>query len=275
MNKQIKVDSHNHTVCSHDARSLIEELCQSAIDKGLEGIVISDHCDILEDNTGNSFDHIYRSVEDAHRMADSLGGRLTVLAGVEMGESVWNLKAARFTDRMELDVILSSVHCVRYKDMWQSFSTIDFSAWSHEELDRYMVQYFKDMKEMVENADMDVLTHLNNPIKYMNIKYGHRVSLAPYMEQVEDILKTVIKRKIALELNTAQVGSPLKLLMPERDVLTLYKGLGGDRVTVGSDSHRVGDVGRYFDYALGVLKDCGFNSYVYYKNRRPVFVDIK
>lgn len=275
MDRQIRVDSHNHTVCSHDAVSHIEELCESAVNKGLDGIVICDHGDIQDYKDEHSMDHIKRSVSDAKRMAAQYGNELKVLAGVELGEAVWNNSAAHFTKELELDVILSSVHAVRYKDILASFSTLDFSSWDKDMLDGYMRVYFEDMYEMVNTVDMDILTHLNNPVKYINGKYGHGVVLEPYMRRIEDILRVVIDRGIALEVNTTLVATPLKLLMPDRDVISLYKSLGGKYVTVGSDSHNPKDTGRHFDYALNVIRDCGFDRYVYYKERKRVEVEIK
>lgn len=275
MSKQLKFDSHNHTVCSHDAVSVIEDLCASAVEKELDGIVICDHGDIQYYKDAHSMDHIRRSVSDAKRMAAIYGDRLRVLAGVELGEAVWNNSATAFTKELDLDVILSSVHAVRYKDILTCFSALDFSTWDSDMLDGYMRKYFEDMYEMVQTVDMDILTHLNNPVKYINGKYGHSVVLDPYMKRIEDILKIIIERGIALEVNTTLVATPMKLLMPDRDVISLYKSLGGKYVTVGSDSHCPKDTGRHFDYALKVIADCGFDRYVYYSKRKRTEVAIE
>lgn len=276
MTRQILVDSHNHTYHSHDAVSKIENLCAVAKSKGLWGIAVTDHADVQYNNENNGMEHIRASVRETRAMASRLEGELCVLSGLEIGESVWDVDYSHaLIDSLSPDVVLGSVHSVRYKDRDRSFSTIDFTEWSEALLDDYMKQYFEDMYEMVEKVDMDILTHLNNPLKYINGKFCHRIGCSPYGDRIRDILKTVIRRGIALEVNTALVGSSYSILMPETDVIATYKALGGERVSIGSDSHREADVGRNLDYALSVLKATGFDRYCYFKNRQCTFVDIK
>ncbi|MBE6678716.1 MAG: PHP domain-containing protein [Ruminococcaceae bacterium] len=260
----LKIDSHNHTTHSHDAVCSPEALCEGALKFGLDGIVISDHADIQDYTDINSIPHILASVADARR----LNGKLKVLAGVELGEAVWDAaKAAEIVAAIQPDAVLSSVHAVRYGQYTECFSRIDFTDWTAEMLDEYMTQYFADMQEMVERVDMDILTHLSNPVKYINGRYGKGISLAPYSAAVDKILKTVIEKEISLELNLALVGTSYSVTMPEADIMARYRQLGGRCVTIGSDAHVETRVGVNFDYGIKVLRSVGFDSYNYYEGR--------
>lgn len=271
-----KYDSHNHTCHSHDAVCTAEELCRGALAAGLSGVVISDHCDMPDYSGIDSVGHILASVNEARLMAVHFAAELEVFAGIELGEAVWRPDdAAEIVSATRPDVVLSSVHAVRFGEETESFSAIDFSGWDGDTLDGYMVQYFKDMAEMVERVDMDVLTHLSNPLKYINGKYGKGISLAPYAEAIDGILRTVIERQLALELNSALIGTGYSEFMPTPAVLRRYRELGGVYVTVGSDAHTHTRVGVNFDRAARTLWDCGFKEYHYYKERKRFAVRLE
>jgi histidinol-phosphatase (PHP family) len=41
---------------------------------------------------------------------------------------------------------------------------------------------------------------------------------------------------------------------PSKEILRLYKDLGGEIITIGSDAHRPKDLGYHFDYAVEMIK---------------------
>lgn len=271
-----KYDSHNHSAFSHDAVCTTEELCKAAIAAGLDGIVISDHFNIPQFKGMDSTAHIVDSVKSAKQAAKDFAPRLALFTGVELGEAVWNkANADIFIGAINPDVVLSSVHAVRFEDVRKSFSRIDFSEWDTEQLDGYMQAYFRDMQEMVECMDMDILPHLDNPLKYMNGRYNKGMDTKPYCRKIDRILNTVIERRIALELNVSQIGLAYDNFMPTLNIMARYKELGGTLVTIGSDAHHAERVGINFDKGAKALYDLGFREYHYFKNREPYAVKLE
>ena len=61
-----------------------------------------------------------------------------------------------------------------------------------------------------------------------------------------------------LEINTSSHRYGLKDSTPSRDILKLYKELGGKIITIGSDSHKPEHLGAYIDEAKELLKETGF-----------------
>lgn len=55
---------------------------------------------------------------------------------------------------------------------------------------------------------------------------------------VTKILKTVITDGKNIELDTSNFRYSLKYFMSSRDILRLYKELGGKIIVIGSDSHK-------------------------------------
>ena len=89
-----------------------------------------------------------------------------------------------------------------------------------------------------------------------------------HKEEIAEILKTIIRRDIALEVNTPSVKKYNTI--PEIPILEMYRDFGGKLLTLGSDSHRNNNVGVNFPAAKQILKDLGFTGYHYYRNRMPV-----
>ncbi|MBQ5746516.1 MAG: PHP domain-containing protein [Clostridia bacterium] len=261
-------DMHVHTDASHDCKCPIDEMARAQLEKGVLGFAVTDHCGGVD---GTDID---KSVLSAIKCAEEYKGRTEVLRGIELGEVIWNYDIAKsISEKFELDVIIGSVHAVRYKDMTKPYSYIDFSSVTDEDLHGFMSQYFDDMLEMAENADFDILANLTCPLRYINGKYGLGMDISPFSEKIENILKAVIRKGISLEVNTSGTDT-FSDYMPPREVIKKYFDLGGRMVTLGSDAHKAQDASKGFDQGVQMLKDIGFDGIYYYKSRKPVKIKI-
>lgn len=79
---------------------------------------------------------------------------------------------------------------------------------------------------------------------------------------VNEILKQVINDHKGIEINTSCYRYGLKDLTPSVEILKLYKKLGGDIITIGSDGHDVDQYGFNIQETKQILKDLGF-KYIY------------
>ena len=61
------------------------------------------------------------------------------------------------------------------------------------------------------------------------------------------------------------------LLAPGLRLLKLYKELGGEILTIGSDAHRAADVGADWGEAADIAVQAGFRYLASFENRKPVF----
>lgn len=267
-------DLHVHTNNSHDSRQTIDEVCLSAISGGLQGVAITDHADIWIYEEADTYRKIQESTRQAHEAAEKYKDLLKVLVGVEMGESLYRPECAKELIGMtEYDVILASVHGLVFEDWAYYFSQIDFGPQEPEEkILRYLKQYYSDVYEMARYADFDVLCHLTCPLRYINGKYGRGIDGLVFEQEIKEILSEIIRRGIALEVNTSGVGNALGETMPNAIVLGWYRELGGEFITLASDAHVSTNIGNGFQETKDLLKTIGFTHYHYYEKRKPVEV---
>lgn len=266
-----RYDMHTHSRASHDSECDVLDMQRAAQKNGLAGFAVTDHCDIEYYESQNIDGILTNSIQDA-RKADK-NGKTEVLRGVEIGESTWHKNIAeQIIKRFDFDVVIGSVHAVKFDKYKMPYSQIDFKKMGRETAEKYLNQYFDDMLEMIESCSFDILAHLTCPLRYINGKYEMGIDCKMYDNKIKSILEHIIERKIALEINTSCVyeGSRYCELMPERWIIQMYKDMGGYLVTTGSDAHIAENSANGFDVLYDTLKQIGFKNTYYYKNRYAI-----
>ena len=93
-----------------------------------------------------------------------------------------------------------------------------------------------------------------------------------FEKEIRAIFARIIEKRIALEVNTSGIGDRFGELMPSVPLLALYREMGGELLTIGSDAHVPHRVGNALEDTKAVLRELGFSTYCYYKNRKTQFV---
>ena len=113
-----------------------------------------------------------------------------------------------------------------------------------------------------------MLSHLTLINRYNGYPLTSDIFDSEFKDRINDILDTIIRRGIALEVNSK--GFEGGRLMPDRYVIEEYFRKGGRLITLGSDAHRGVDIGRGFKETARMLREIGFKSINYFKGREPV-----
>lgn len=269
-------DLHIHTKNSHDSEQTLDEVCTFAIEKGLKGIAICDHVDMWFAKDLNTCDMMKTCIKEVKEAQKKYEGKLKIFQGVEMAEYLFDEKGAKeIMELCDYDVILGSVHSVKCEGFDDSYSRVDLSEKiSKEIICAFLTEYFSKITEMIEKTDIDVLSHLTCPMRYINGKYKRNINIFDFKKEIENILYLIIKKEIALEVNTSNIDGPSSDFMPESEIIKLYNAMGGCLLTIGSDAHVPKRVGNAFNRAKRFLKETGFTHYYYYEKRKPVSAEL-
>lgn len=264
-------DCHCHIEYSHDSTEKLSNLCDEAKIMGLCGISVTDHCDIQHRNVYDVKTPILNSADDAKEMDRMLDGKLRVFSGVEMGEALWCIDYANdIIAARDYDVVLGSVHAVRCRFTDEAYSRIDFSSFSQSDIDEYLSNYFDDMQQTIEKCDFDVLCHLTCPLTYIIAKYKLNADIDKHIEKIDAILKEIIRKNIAFEINTTTLKNPaFGETLPNFDIVKRYLDFGGDFITLGADSHIAPNVAYGFKEVAEKLKGMGVKKLHYFEKRKP------
>lgn len=262
------VDMHTHSEHSHDSFCRIEDMCLAQIKKGTQIMAVTDHCDVYSYGDYDIYSPIKRVYETVAELNEKYKGQIQLLSGVEISEGFWFPEEyEKIQNLVPYDVILGSVHCVQYKDMIKAYSTMDFSKLSEKVIYEYLDAYFDDIMKMLDTTDIDVLTHLTCPLRYITGKYGIGIDFGRFSEKITKILQRIIEEEIALEINTSSYVV-LNDFMPCKEIVKQYKEMGGYIITMGSDAHVVENAVVNFEKAVEFLKEIGIKEIYYYKKRK-------
>jgi histidinol-phosphatase (PHP family) len=272
-------DNHSHTQYSGDIPkgqgNSVRELCIAAIEKGLDGIAITDHFDIdgIYDGYFPPLDHeaIARDITESR---EEFKGKLKLLHGIELGQATHMPDESNVQLKSQpYDIVLGSVHAVRGII---DFADTDIAGMTKNEYTRLWEQYIEEMLDTIAWGNFDVLTHITYPKRYY---LGNGITDFPDIknkgrEYFEPILKAVINKGITLECNTSGLRQTMGECLPNEDLFRFYYELGGRDVTVGSDAHKAKDLGANFNDAVEMLKSIGFDRLAKFELRKKDFYNL-
>lgn len=247
------IDFHTHTAASFDCDAPLTSMADAALSSGLSGIAVTDHADLPPYMTA---EEVWQTVTASWQAADeavaTYADRLQILRGVELGEPLFDTALAReFLAAHPYDFVLGSVHAVRGEE--------DFYYWdfSKRDIAFELSRYFDEVLETVHFGGFHALAHLTYPLRYMP-PACRPADFAPWKTALDAIFDTLVKRNIALEVNTAGLRNGFGATQPDVQLLRQYAACGGRLVTVGSDAHRAEDVGADVAATAATLRQMGF-----------------
>lgn len=272
MNNQILWDCHMHTSFSADSDTLMEEMIQSAVNKGLKGICITEHLDPDYPKTPDniSFDLDIRSYREMlESLREKYSDKLDIRFGIEIGLQP---HLQDFFQGLLLvspfDFVIGSSHVVHGYDPYYP----EFFKRKEEEI--CYREYFESILENLSAfSGMDVYGHIDYIVRYgpnKNCQYSYK----KYQDILDEILKTILDKGIGIELNTGGFHYGLGEPNPCTDIIRRYRQLGGEIITIGSDAHSTEKIAFAFDKAAAILENCGFQYYTVFKGRKPQFLHL-
>ena len=256
-------DTHIHSEYSHDSVCPVSEIYQAALEKGIDLVCITDHCDIYPGHDAKALlEYREQVVEGIAENAAGCSG-VEILTGVELGGGFIEPEIAQaVVDAQAYDVVIGSVHGIMFRSERKSTSKFDFGSADEETMLEYLDGYMDAALYIAEKLDVDVLAHLTYILRYINGKYKRNVDWRIQEEKICRVFRALIARNIALEINTSCVGSFYDEWLPNKEIIDIYIEMGGRLFTLGSDAHKSEKIGNGFEAVKTYLKQKGIRQLV-------------
>lgn len=264
-------DFHTHTSFSSDGKASPEEQIEKAISLGMKKICITDHHDIGYPNEhGLSFTiDPCEYTARLRQLREKYSGKIGVLIGVELGlQPNLTKELGEFVSAHDFDFVIGSTHLVGGED--PCFSDFFETNSESEAVEKYLRQVLLNVKSF---GDFDVVGHIDYIVRYTPSR-GENYNCRRYFDIIDEILKTVIDRGQGIECNTSRIGCGKLHCNPHEDIIKRYGELGGEIITIGSDSHMPKTLANGFGEAGEILKSAGFGYYSVFENRKPEFIKL-
>lgn len=270
MNFKNLVDMHTHTDHSFDGNYPVDVLCESAVSVGLKTVAFTDHVE-MDFYKEKRFDVTAdESFVDVSRAKEKYAEQIEVCVGVELGQPTYHAEASeKLIASKNYDVVIGSIHNLRNKD---DFYFLDYTNY---DVDALLNEYFDELLLLANWGKFDIFAHLTYPLRYIVGVNKIPVDMNQYKNKIDEILATVAKKDLALEINTSGLRQPIGQTLPDIDMVKRFRELGGRYVTVGSDSHYAEHMGAGIQEGMQLAKDSGFDCVTIFKNRCPVAIPIE
>ena len=256
-------DYHTHTAFSDDCDVPMEEMIDRAISLGVKELAITDHYDPGYEDPEFPFIPDFDAYHAALLKAESdYADKIRIVKGMEIGIMDSQLdECSRAVNAFPYDFIIGSFHCLGKKDLYRyDFTQVD----RPKKLEEFYLYVNRCLKEY---TDYDIAGHLTIIDRYIGKVYDYK----PYMDIIEDTLKTIIYNGKGLEINTSSFKYGTGIWLPREEVLKLYRELGGEILTFGSDSHDPEHFRDHFDEAHQLAKNLGFRYECTFTQHKPEF----
>ena len=232
MDQKILWDCHMHSSFSADSDTPMEKMIQTAADKGLMGICFTEHFDPDYPDTPENLDfslNIPAYRQKLESLADAFKNQIQVNFGIELG--LQPQLAESFSDLLKevpFDFVIGSSHVVHgYDPYYPSYFE------GRKESACYM-EYFESILENIAAFDeMDVYGHIDYVVRY-GPNQNRQYSYGRYKEILDEILRTLIRKNVGIELNTGGYHYGLGEPNPCVNIIRRYRELGGEIITIGA-----------------------------------------
>jgi len=265
------IDYHTHTNFSLDTDRAASPalVIEAAIKKGLGEIAITDHLDFRYKTLipQPAFD-LEAYAAEILRLKEVYAGRVSVRFGIELGvhQEVAHLMDS-IVDKHPFDFVICSTHDIKGLGIWDNdaFFAGKNKKDAHEE-------YLQEILAIISTFDkFNVYGHLDCLDRYGGRYYPDTIMrYSDHADLIDAIFTKLISAGKGIELNTSGFRYGLPHMNPKPDFLRRYRELGGEIITIGSDSHNTKNVGEDGEAAADLLRNLGFEYITCFEGMKPV-----
>lgn len=265
-------DYHMHTHFSSDCDVEPVLLVEKAISLGMDEICFTDHVDF--DYPKENEKTMFRIdaagyFEEISRLKDTYNGKIKIKTGIEAGLNRANDEAVNsLLCAYPFDFVIGSSHIVDGIDPYYT------EYWKNVSPKEAVYRYYEAVLSNVTLFDnYDVYGHLDYIRRYIPSE-SYVYSFSDFADILDTILINIITKGHGIELNTRGLEKGITDFVPTIMILSRYKQLGGEIITIGSDAHQVAKLGYGFRTARDILINTGFKYYTTFEDRQPLFIPL-
>lgn len=259
-------DYHLHTHFSSDSHESLLAYIVQAQKSGIDELCFTDHFDCVY--PGEHLDSWACDVAGVLAAIDALPqSNIIIKKGIEMGIRQEEGAAQKQMDALagfDFDFVIASVHMIDKMDTY--FPEYFAGKTKHQSFGQYIRTIYNCIKALDQSC-YSAVGHIDFPSKgcpYPDAALHYED--AP--EELDELFRFVIAQGKCIEMNTSILRRE-NARPRDVNVWKRYVQLGGEYVTMGSDSHSADCLGYEFDSARAFLKEAGIKYFATFDQMKP------
>lgn len=270
MNKIIS-DYHLHSEFSGDSTQNIEEIVKEGIRLGLEEIALTDHLEYdIEGMTDNWILDVDRYTKRVFELREKYKKDIDLKFGVEVGVQPHTKDYLESViKKYPFDFVIASSHAIDRVDL--AFGEIQAGKTKDEVHNLYFEYVLQNIEKY---SEFNVYGHIDFVTRYGGEKF-RGLDYKKHFDIIDVILKKLIEKGKGIEVNTSGYRYREDRFYPCTDILKRYYELGGEILTIGSDSHIKDYMTMDFDRVYDFLESIGVKYISSFDKMQPSFKKIK
>lgn len=271
----ILADYHIHSGHSVDAEGSITDVVGAALAGGFDEIALTDHLDFVPIDPSSGFFRPEQYLYDIKFAREQFGNKISIKCGIELGidpdfleHALPSLDKPFFGD---LDFVLGSVHTVAGA-FFTGSGYFDKRS-PKQAYEEYFLDIVRAVRYLAGKNAIDVVGHLDLIKRYAPKNYRHGW-FESVRDMLTDVLKLLIENGVGIEINVSGFAQAPLEQFPVQGVLDIYRDLGGEILTIGSDSHSPAALSRaprLVRLGQEVARSSGFRYITLFDRRVPRF----
>lgn len=111
-------------------------------------------------------------------------------------------------------------------------------------------------------------------MRYLKCKARIDIDISRFDDIIADSFRLLAQNGKGLEINTSGIRQGFGDTFPNLKYVKLFYEMGGEIISIGSDSHTVEDIGANVAEGIETARAAGFTRIAYYINRKPNFIEL-
>jgi histidinol-phosphatase (PHP family) len=262
------IDYHIHTkLCKH-AEGDIYTYVEKALEMGLHEIAFTDHIplpnkfDLAHRMAMNELDLYSKWIDDVRSTYPEIIIRFGIEADYYHGFESFTEK---ILNNYDFDVVIMSIHFLRH---WPEGNWVFNYNFPGKPIKDIYSDYIDTLITGINTGLFDILGHADI------IKLSGKSFMDTVPEKVDQLLKMLRKKRMAIEINTSGYRKGINETYPGLDwMMAIQKA--NVPLTLGSDAHAPEQIALNFKSVLSKVKNTGITTLSYFDKRKMGLIPIE
>lgn len=183
-------------------------------------------------------------------------------------------------EKNKFDYVLGSIHLLRLGENYHSFDFGDGKddkflevAQKFSSIEKLIHEYYRQLGLMIKSGMYDSIGHFDYVKRYNTNEEIFSESTEFYRNEVLETLEELAKSGMAIEINMRGLMKSGKAQYPSMWILQEARKRNIP-LTIGTDAHKVGEVGDLIDQAYDLARQAGYKEIVRFKARKMISIPI-